>query len=215
MDSGPAGGFGSPADGLDRRGGDGSTRRDVKGMLMEGGAFLRQKHLRIYNRLTFVNTMAQVFLPRGIVARYKPSPPSPPHKTATTTRGSPGRTHIQPPGDGVSRPSESVAAPPPPAAPPHPTRRGAAWRNAHGWGRHQESARRAGGERPHRRQRVRLRPASAPGRASRPPAAPPPPTRRGATRMDGDATRSQSGGLAASARIAASASGEPARASAL
>src|SRR5215831_21349819 len=96
MDSGPAGGFGSPADGLDRRGGDGSTRRDVKGMLMEGGAFLRQKHLRIYNRLTFVNTMAQVFLPRGIVARYKLSPSSPfPSlpKTATTTRGSPDEPH--------------------------------------------------------------------------------------------------------------------------
>jgi hypothetical protein len=44
-------------------------------MLMEGGVlFFAPKTPRIYNRLAFVNTIAQVFHTRGIVAKYKPLP---------------------------------------------------------------------------------------------------------------------------------------------
>src|SRR5215831_7850785 len=70
-------------------------RRDERGDV-DGGEvsiFFAKKTSRIYNRLAFVNTIAQVFHNRGIAARYKPSPftsQTQPHAAAQTT-------HIKPP----------------------------------------------------------------------------------------------------------------------
>src|SRR5215831_5922292 len=61
----------------------------------EGVLFLRRKTPRIYNRLTFVNTIAQVLHSCGIAVRYKLLSPFPSQDSHNRTQ-QPGQPHIKP-----------------------------------------------------------------------------------------------------------------------
>src|SRR5215831_166118 len=74
----------------------GGSTRGCKGDVGGGGGrrfVLGRKTPRIYNRLTFVNTIAQVCMPAYRREIQTPLLSSSLHKTATTARSSPGNPH--------------------------------------------------------------------------------------------------------------------------